>query len=283
MHSDRQASLDRFFRNSFGQFINKRRNKPSNLTKNCKQVLYNYFKKSCVANEDRIQNCEITQYELAETLGLKTDSDFIKQVFYLADKDKDGYLSKQEFGDVIITLINGSPEEKANLLLSLYDKDNDGTLSWDECYSMLQSFLELNGMKTCNKDTLESATNALFSKAGITKDEPLSPQKFRRVFSFIDHQKETKDTQEVASYGLKRSVSGFRKSPIKIPNPGKAFKTVENFSLQIEPRLLDKIKRFFETYKNQIIFLGIFYKFSLQKLDIRSFEIFSILWKFSIL
>jgi len=44
---------------------------------------------------------------VAETIGMKADSMFVKQMFQLADVDKSGYLSFREFADLIILLMNG--------------------------------------------------------------------------------------------------------------------------------------------------------------------------------
>ena len=47
------------------------------------------------------------QAELAETMGMKSDSMFVQQIFQLADKDSSGYLSFKEFADLIIILMKG--------------------------------------------------------------------------------------------------------------------------------------------------------------------------------
>uniref|UniRef100_A0A8C6TSH6 NAD(P)H oxidase (H2O2-forming) n=1 Tax=Neogobius melanostomus TaxID=47308 RepID=A0A8C6TSH6_9GOBI len=49
-----------------------------------------------------VLQCELTASEFAEALGLKPDSLFVDSMFTLADKDGNGYLSFQEFLDVII-------------------------------------------------------------------------------------------------------------------------------------------------------------------------------------
>ena len=48
------------------------------------------------------------QEELAETLGMRTESTFVQQMFQFADKDKSGTLSFKEFADLVIVLMKGS-------------------------------------------------------------------------------------------------------------------------------------------------------------------------------
>lgn len=51
--------------------------------------------------------CELTAAEFADALGLKADSLFVDSMFTLADKDGNGYLSFQEFLDVIVIFMKG--------------------------------------------------------------------------------------------------------------------------------------------------------------------------------
>ena len=112
-------------------------------------------------------SCQITKYELAEALGLTSDALFVEQIFKIADSNNDGYLSKEEFANVIVVLTKGSSEEKADLMLRIYDADESGTLSWDECNEMLASFLEMNKVNDGNLICIEEATKAIFEKAEL--------------------------------------------------------------------------------------------------------------------
>ncbi|XP_006818582.2 dual oxidase-like, partial [Saccoglossus kowalevskii] len=51
-----------------------------------------------------ILDCELTLSEFADSLSMKSDNDFIQQMFELADKDKNGYISFKEFLQLIIVL-----------------------------------------------------------------------------------------------------------------------------------------------------------------------------------
>lgn len=61
--------------------------------------------------------CELSRAEFAEVLRLKPDSLFVESMFNLADKDGNGYLSFQEFLDIIVIFMKG--EAKINLTVLL--------------------------------------------------------------------------------------------------------------------------------------------------------------------
>ena len=68
---------------------------------NCKN-----FKLS--ANEIKeILGCELSQTEFAEALGMQVTSPFVEQMFKLADKDCNGYISFREFLDIMFIFAKG--------------------------------------------------------------------------------------------------------------------------------------------------------------------------------
>lgn len=54
-----------------------------------------------------VLQCELTASEFADALCLKPDSLFVDSMFTLADKDGNGYLSFQEFLDVMVIFMKG--------------------------------------------------------------------------------------------------------------------------------------------------------------------------------
>lgn len=135
----------------------------------------------------------------------------------MGDNDNDGYLSRQEFIDIIMILINGSPEERSHLLLKLYDTDKSGTLSWNECNDMLKSLGELNGVKPT---ATEKATEAIFNKAGLKRHQSINGKNFLKVFTgMVD---ESRRDSVTSNKSLTRQVSGF------FSNSGKEVATLSN-------------------------------------------------------
>lgn len=64
-----------------------------------------------------VLQCELTASEFADALGLKSDSLFVDSMFTLADKDGNGYLSFQEFLDVIVIFMKGDSKRLCALTL----------------------------------------------------------------------------------------------------------------------------------------------------------------------
>jgi len=51
--------------------------------------------------------CELTRMEFADILGLKASSSFVQQMFELADRDKNGYLSFRELFNILVIFMKG--------------------------------------------------------------------------------------------------------------------------------------------------------------------------------
>lgn len=54
-----------------------------------------------------ILRIELTQYEFAESLAMRSDSLFVNQMFDLVDKDNNGYISFREFLDMMVIFAKG--------------------------------------------------------------------------------------------------------------------------------------------------------------------------------
>ncbi|GAA6221496.1 dual oxidase 1 [Lates japonicus] len=136
--------------------------------------------------------CELTASEFADALGLKPDSLFVDSMFTLADKDGNGYLSFQEFLDVMVIFMKGSPEEKSKLMFSMNDIGGTGFLSKEEFARMLRSFIEIsNG--ALSKSQAEEGIKALMEAAGFNDKEKISWEDFHYLLR--DHEKELQFAQ----------------------------------------------------------------------------------------
>ncbi|TNN87094.1 Dual oxidase 2 [Liparis tanakae] len=139
-----------------------------------------------------VLQCELTAAEFADALGLKPDSLFVDSMFTLADKDGNGYLSFQEFLDVMVIFMKGSPEEKSKLMFSMNDIDGTGFLSKEEFVRMLRSFIEIsNG--ALPKSQAEAGIKAMMQAAGFDDKERITWEDFH--FLLRDHEKELQFAQ----------------------------------------------------------------------------------------
>ncbi|KAG7468027.1 hypothetical protein MATL_G00138370 [Megalops atlanticus] len=135
---------------------------------------------------------ELTRAELAEALGLKTDSLFMESMFSLADKDSNGYLSFQEFLDVIVIFMTGSPEQKSKLMFAMHDISGNGFLSKEEFSRLLRSFIEISS-GCLSKSQADQAIEAMLKAAGFDDKEHITWEDFH--FLLRDHENELQFAQ----------------------------------------------------------------------------------------
>ena len=50
------------------------------------------------------------------------------------DTNKDGSIDFKEYMIIVYKMVNGSPEERLNLMFQLFDINNDGFVSYEEIY-----------------------------------------------------------------------------------------------------------------------------------------------------
>ncbi|XP_072881154.1 dual oxidase 2-like [Hemitrygon akajei] len=131
--------------------------------------------------------CELTKTEFAEALGVKEDSMFVEQMFSLADKDGNGYLSFREFLDIFVILMKGSPEAKSKLMFAMYDVDGNGSMSKEEFSQLLRSFIEISN-NCLTKDQIQEVIESMFKDAGFEDKEELMWEDFHYLFR--DHYSE---------------------------------------------------------------------------------------------
>uniref|UniRef100_A0A8C1U4J1 NAD(P)H oxidase (H2O2-forming) n=1 Tax=Cyprinus carpio TaxID=7962 RepID=A0A8C1U4J1_CYPCA len=127
--TQREKIVETFFKHAFSKVLDIDKSDAGDLSNRTREAL----------------QCELTRAEFASVLGLKPDSLFVESMFTLADKDGNGYLSFQEFLDVIVIFMTGTPEEKSKLLFSMHDIKGDGFLSKEEFTSLLRSFIDISG------------------------------------------------------------------------------------------------------------------------------------------
>ncbi|KAM9753466.1 dual oxidase 1 [Menidia menidia] len=227
-----------------------------------------------------VLQCELTASEFADALGLKPDSLFVNSMFTLADKDGNGYLSFQEFLDVIVIFMKGSPEEKSQLMFSMNDISGTGYLSKEEFARMLRSFIEIsNG--ALSKKQAEDGIKAMMQAAGFDNKEKISWVDFH--FLLRDHEKELQFAQlnvkGMEKQGKKRLSRDQRVSFICPANSNKTDGlelrrrkklSVRTPNVYVNPKReqyirnplqqkIQHLKRFIENYRRHIVCLVIVY------------------------
>uniref|UniRef100_A0A673ZAW2 NAD(P)H oxidase (H2O2-forming) n=1 Tax=Salmo trutta TaxID=8032 RepID=A0A673ZAW2_SALTR len=207
---------------------------------------------------------ELTRTEFADALGLKPDSLFVDAMFTLADKDGNGYLSFQEFLDVIVIFMKGSPEEKSKLMFSMHDIDGDGFLSKEDFSRLLRSFIEISS-SLLSKSQAEEAIKDMLKAAGFNDKEQITWEDFH--FLLRDHEKELTFAQlnikgdkvkqsDTSNYGFTMVTSGCVRefSPKVYVKPKK-----ERYNRSPIQQKIQQFKRFVENYRRHIVCFTIVY------------------------
>uniref|UniRef100_A0A3Q2D4C6 NAD(P)H oxidase (H2O2-forming) n=1 Tax=Cyprinodon variegatus TaxID=28743 RepID=A0A3Q2D4C6_CYPVA len=191
-----------------------------------------------------VLQCELTASEFADALGLKPDSLFVDSMFTLADKDGNGYLSFQEFLDVIVIFMKGSPEEKSQLMFSMNDIGGTGFLSKEEFARMLRSFIEIsNGV--LSKAQAEDGIKAMMQAAGFDNKEKISWRDFHSLLK--DHEKELQFAQ-LNVKGVNKFSFGSAFAPAVYVKPKR-----EQYIRNPVQQKVQQFKRFIENYRRHIV------------------------------
>ncbi|XP_068961773.1 dual oxidase 2 [Petaurus breviceps papuanus] len=176
----REHILEIFFRHLFAQVLDIDRADAGSLPLDSSQKVR------------EVLACELSRAEFAESLGLKPQAMFVECMFSLADKDKNGYLSFQEFLDILVVFMKGSPEDKSNMMFNMYDLDKNGFLSKEEFSTMMRSFIEISN-NCLSKAQLAEVVESLFRESGFQDKEELTWEDFH--FMLRDHDSELRLTQ----------------------------------------------------------------------------------------
>jgi dual oxidase len=218
--SVRQAQLERFFKTVFNQAFHYDTSTPSEDYSGSKFM-------------------ELTKAEFAEVLALKSSSMFVESMFAFADKDNNGYLSYNEFLQIIIIFSKGTADDKAKLMFDMYDTKGAGTLTVDEFKMMLMSLVELAN-EEIEDDKITNMIETILRDIGHHSN----------TISFSDFQKILKDYKSELSYlSLNLQVEGknqkINKQPVRQAAPTRARQTIyKAYGSDYDEEMLEREKRF---------------------------------------
>eukprot|EP00058_Branchiostoma_floridae_P020949 XP_002606439.1 hypothetical protein BRAFLDRAFT_67691 [Branchiostoma floridae] len=169
--ADRQKQLERFFRINFAQAFNEDNPIDDQMS----------FREA-----QEVLSCELTKAEFAQCLSMKSDSIFVEQMFNLVDKDSSGYINFREFLDVIVIFAKGTGDDKAKLMFNMYDVDGDGKLTRDEFKNMLRSMMDMVNTEV-EQDQLNELVDAMMKAGGVSDQEILTLQDFLGILGDQKH------------------------------------------------------------------------------------------------
>jgi dual oxidase len=166
--ADRQMLLERFYRVVFAQAFK---------IKYSQRELLNVDE----SLEKEIVDTELTISEFAEAMSMRSKDEFVRRMFALIDKDKNGFISFREFVDLLIIFANGSEQEKAKLLFDMYDVNAVGYLTEENFIAMIKSFLATVGGKV-EEAKLQATVKGMIDRAGLGHKKQLDFQDFLKMF-----------------------------------------------------------------------------------------------------
>jgi len=166
---DRQKRLEMFFRVVFSQAfkISHSEDEILKLDSNAaREIIYT----------------ELTMSEFAEALSMPAESEFVRKMFALVDKDKNGFISFREFVDMLIIFAKGTADDKAKLMFDMYDIDATGQLTPEEFKNMIMSLME-NVRDDVEQHDVQRAIDTILSSEGLAKKGAITVQDFQKLLT----------------------------------------------------------------------------------------------------
>ncbi|XP_071091367.1 dual oxidase 1-like [Haliotis cracherodii] len=172
-YEDRKVMLDKFFRVVCLQAFKKNARDMNLESLDARDI-------------NEIRNVKLTRTEFAEALGLQPNSMFVRNMFLLVDRSRDGFVSFEEFMTMFVTLATGNAEEKANMLFNMYDLKKTGKLSRNQFAKMLKSMMDLADASVEDMK-VNQLLETMFEQAGIKGKENMTFEDFKKIFASEEH------------------------------------------------------------------------------------------------
>ncbi|XP_052282724.1 dual oxidase 2-like isoform X1 [Dreissena polymorpha] len=129
-----------------------------------------------------IRKIQLTRTEFAEALGLTPNSLFVRNMFLMVDKDKNGLVSFHEFMTMFNILAKGNAGEKAEMFFNMFDLKRRGYLSHDQLSNMIKSMLDLSDTGLDDGD-FKVLVDSLYQKAGLQPSKNITIVEFKKIFA----------------------------------------------------------------------------------------------------
>ncbi|PNF15893.1 Dual oxidase 2 [Cryptotermes secundus] len=166
---DRQMRLEMFFRVVFSQAFKISHSEDEILkldSQAAREIIYT----------------ELTRSEFAEALSMPAESEFVRKMFSLVDKDRNGFISFREFVDMLIIFAKGTADDKAKLMFDMYDINATGQLTQADFKNMIMSLME-NVRADVQQQDLQTAINTILSAEGLANKDVITVEDFQRLLS----------------------------------------------------------------------------------------------------
>ncbi|XP_076302111.1 dual oxidase-like [Lasioglossum baleicum] len=126
-----------------------------------------------------VMRTSLSKSEFASALGMRADAVFVKKMFNIVDKDRDGRISFQEFLDTVLLFSRGKTEDKLRIIFDMCDKDSNGVIDKEELSEMLRSLVEIARTTSLSDDHVTELIDGMFQDAGLERKDYLTYNDFK--------------------------------------------------------------------------------------------------------
>ncbi|XP_065110879.1 Kv channel-interacting protein 4 [Paramisgurnus dabryanus] len=150
----------------------------THFTKQELQLLYRGFKNDCPSG---VVNEDTFKNIYAVFFPMGDASNYAYFLFNAFDKDQNGSLSFEELVCDLSVLLRGTTEEKLNWAFNLYDINKDGNITKEEMLDILKSIYDLMGKSIhprLKEDAIRQHVKMFFQKMDINQDGVVTIDEF---------------------------------------------------------------------------------------------------------
>ncbi|KAK3606271.1 hypothetical protein CHS0354_037947 [Potamilus streckersoni] len=157
----------------------------------CMQAFKESYERLSLQLDNKLANdisrVQLTRTEFADALGLRNNSVFVRNMFLMVDKDKNGFISFHEFMDMFVILARGNAAEKARFLFNMNDFKGQGYLTREAFGKMIKSILDLSD-SSLSDDQVNQLIDTLYSQAGLRDTDNINFDSFKKIFASDEYE-----------------------------------------------------------------------------------------------
>ncbi|CAB4031878.1 dual oxidase 1 precursor, partial [Paramuricea clavata] len=163
---------------------------------------------------------------------MQATSPFVEQMFKLADKDCNGYISFREFLDIMFIFAKGTPEDKLKLYFDMYDVTGEGKLDREAFKKMMRSFMDVVSASV-DPTNLDELVDSMFKTEDGEEKEFLYFEDFGSIMMDLDKKDGLLSDVNNVFKGATDTITSCAKSPKRkcAKNAGRAKNAMDTESL----------------------------------------------------